>query len=165
MKLAQPRLRYNVKKFNLISYRFGDTVKRFSQLKDALDDVQILKLKSTNEFMAAKALKEKRRQEEIKQKRLKLLGIPWRPVKKSRLQTKCENSSNSSETDWVPQQEPLTEDLQEDRFRQTEKQINSLRMRGNMPAPKYREPTLRQHPRNPRDYNIQRVPSDMFDRS
>ncbi|XP_065360710.1 uncharacterized protein LOC135954462 [Calliphora vicina] len=163
LKLAQPRLRYNVKKFNLISYRFGDTVKRFSQLKDPLDDVQILKLKSTNEFISAKALKEKRRQEEIKQKRLKLLGIPWRPVKKSRLQTKCENSSTSSESDWVPQQEPLAEDLQEDRFCQTENPKKSLRMRGNMPAPKYREPTLRQHPRNPRDYNNQRVPSEMFD--
>ncbi|KAI8115953.1 mitochondrial, 28S ribosomal protein S31 [Lucilia cuprina] len=163
LKFAKPRLRYNVKKFNLISYRFGDTSKRFSQLKDPLADVAILKLKSTNEFMAAKALREKRGQEQMKQKRLQLLGIPCRPLKKSRLQTKCENSSSSSDSDWVPAQEPLVDELEKEDLRPLAREIKPLKLRGNMPAPKYREPTLRQHPRNPRDYNKLRVPSDIFD--
>lgn len=166
LKFAKPRLRYNVKKFNLISYRFGDAAKRFSQIRDTLAEVPMLKLKTTNEFMQAKALKEKRRQEEIKQKRLRLLGIPCRPIKKSRLQTICENSSTSSDPDWVPNREPLEEyatECKEDRFRQIKREIRPVRMRCNMPAPKFREPTLRQHPRNPRDYRHLRVPSEILD--
>lgn len=166
LKFAKPRLRYNVKKFNLISYRFGDAAKRFSQIRDSMTGLPMLKLKTTNEFMHAKALKEKRRQEEIKQRRLQLLGIPCRPVKKSRLQTICENSSTSSDTDWVPNRKPVEDfvkECDENRFQQTKREIRPLRMRCNMPAPKHREPTIRQHPHNPRDYRHLRVPSEILD--
>lgn len=108
--------------------------------------------------MEAKALLKELRKEQLKQKRLQLLGIPCKPLKKSRLQTKCENSSTSSETEWVPSQEYV-----EDGEGHIRREIRPLRMRGNMPAPKYREPTLRVHPRKPRDYEKQRVPSQLFD--
>ncbi|KAM7356312.1 uncharacterized protein ACRADG_002117 [Cochliomyia hominivorax] len=159
IKFAKPRLRYSVKKFNLIKYRFGDSKQKLNQFKEQETHFEEkLKLKTTEEYIKAKDLALKRAKEEMKLKRLQLLGIPCRPLKKSRLQTKCENSSSSSDTDWVPSHENYKENYENDRFFE----IKPLRLRCNMPAPKYREPTLTQHPRKPRDYQQLRVPSAVF---
>uniref|UniRef100_A0A1B0GCN8 Uncharacterized protein n=1 Tax=Glossina morsitans morsitans TaxID=37546 RepID=A0A1B0GCN8_GLOMM len=170
LKFVKPRLRYRVKKFNLISYRFGDTAKRFSQIKEPLTGMNTrqLTLKTTAEYIRAKAEMERRRQLDIKEKRLKLLGIPCKFVKKSSLQTKCENSESSSDSEWIPEPEPDYDAEMDEQQRKAERekllaQVRPTRLRTNMPAPKYREPTLRQHPRLRRDYENLRVPSELFE--
>lgn len=165
LRFIKPRLRYHVKKFNLITYRFGDTANKISQLKETPGNLKVAQLPSTSQYMAAKALRKQQRQEAIKQKRLQLLGIPCKALQKSRLQTKCENSSTSSDSDWVPAQQPLLQDIEyEERFEgENQRALKPINMRCNMPAPKYRESTLRQHPRQARDYENERVPSQMFD--
>lgn len=154
LKITKPRLRYTVKKFNFISYRFGDELKRFSHIKDSIKNVETLQ--TTSEYLEAKARNEKLHQELIKQNRLQLLGIPCKPIKKSKLQTKCENFSSESDIEWVPERDDQTSnDLKKSKI--------PLTKCSNMPAPKYREPTLRQHPRRSRNYVQERVPSDIFD--
>uniref|UniRef100_A0A1B0G0F1 Uncharacterized protein n=1 Tax=Glossina morsitans morsitans TaxID=37546 RepID=A0A1B0G0F1_GLOMM len=170
LKFIKPRLRYRVKKFDLISYRFGDTAKRLAQIKAPLPDFQMRQsgLKTTAEYIQAKTEMERRRQMDIKEKRLKFLGIPCKFVRKSRLQTKCENSESSSDSEWVPEHEP-DYDAEMDELQSKVKRekllakILPIRLRTNMPAPKYRETTLRQHPRRRRDYENLRVPSEIFD--
>uniref|UniRef100_A0A1A9WDH9 Uncharacterized protein n=1 Tax=Glossina brevipalpis TaxID=37001 RepID=A0A1A9WDH9_9MUSC len=170
LKFVKPRLRYRVKKFNLISYRFGDTARRLAQIKEPLTelDTRQLTLKTTAEYIQAKADMERRRQMEVKEKRLELLGIPCKFVKKSRLQTKCENSESSSDSEWVPEHEPDYDAEMDELQRKAEREkllakVRPTRLRTNMPAPKYREPTLRQHPRLRRDYENLRIPSELFD--
>ncbi|KAI9583645.1 hypothetical protein GQX74_005393 [Glossina fuscipes] len=170
LKFIKPRLRYRVKKFDLISYRFGDVAKRLAQIKGPLPDLNTrhLGLKTTAEYIQAKAEIERRRQMDIKEKRLKLLGIPCKFVRKSSLQTKCENSESSSDSEWVPEREPDYDAEMDEVQRKVEREkflakIRPIRLRTNMPAPKYREPTLRQHPRRRRDYENLRVPSEIFD--
>uniref|UniRef100_A0A1B0AD58 Uncharacterized protein n=1 Tax=Glossina pallidipes TaxID=7398 RepID=A0A1B0AD58_GLOPL len=170
LKFVKPRLRYRVKKFNLISYRFGDTARRLAQIKEPLTgvDTRQLTLKTTAEYIKAKAEMERRRQLDIKEKRLQLLGIPCKFVKKSSLQTKCENSESSSDSEWIPEPEPDYDAEMDEQQRKAERekllaQVRPTRLRTNMPAPKYREPTLRQHPRLRRDYENLRVPSELFE--
>ncbi|XP_018785438.1 PREDICTED: uncharacterized protein LOC108966810 [Bactrocera latifrons] len=169
-KMVRPRLEYPMKKFNLIHFLYTDHVQDLSNFKAQhaiLDKTELMKLNTTLEYMAAKENIKKQKMAKIKEKRLKLLGIPCHEVKKSSLQTKCEQSDTGTDSEWVPTPEPELVDQEEEnrRARLAKSVALPLAMRGNMPAPKHRETTIRRHPRKPRDYFGERVPSQLFDKT
>ncbi|XP_011178127.2 uncharacterized protein LOC105209429 [Zeugodacus cucurbitae] len=168
-KMVRPRLEYPMKKFNLINFLYTDNTTDLGNFKPDHtiedDKADLMKLNTTLEYMAAKEDIKKQEKSKIKEKRLKLLGIPCYVVKRSSLQTKCEQSDTDTDSEWVPTPEPELADQEEEnmRARRAKSVALPLAMRGNMPAPKYRETTIRRHPRKPRDYIKERVPSQLFD--
>uniref|UniRef100_A0A1I8PW85 Uncharacterized protein n=1 Tax=Stomoxys calcitrans TaxID=35570 RepID=A0A1I8PW85_STOCA len=150
LRFLRPRLRYKVKKFNLVCYRFGSTAKRLSRFQGF--ENRPLELKNTVDYMEKKQQLERQQKQETKLRRLNLLGLPCGSRVKSKVLTKCQNSSSSSDAEWVPVN--LGKEFAP---------IVPLRRRTNMPAPKFREPTLRQHPHRPRDYEAERVSSEELD--
>ncbi|XP_073836028.1 uncharacterized protein [Musca autumnalis] len=158
MRFMKPRLRYNVKKFNLVGYRYGDTAKHLERLLKEHREEKF-NWKSIDEFIANREREEQRRLQEMKLKRLQLMGIPCRPWRRTVMQRKCEDSESGSDADWIPEKEKGESG---ERYRDLRK-IMPVNRRCNMPAPRFREPTLRQHPQRPRDYEGQRVPSEIFD--
>lgn len=170
-KMVRPRLEYPIKKFNLIHFLYADKAQDLNNFKAQHtmqdDKIGLMRLNTTLEYMAAKEKIKKQNMAKIKEKRLKLLGIPCYEVKKSSLQTKCEQSDTSTDSEWVPTPEPELVDQEEEnrRARLAKSVALPLAMRGNMPAPKYRETTIRRHPRKPRDYFNERVPSQLFDKT
>ncbi|XP_036327600.1 uncharacterized protein LOC118740209 [Rhagoletis pomonella] len=169
-RIVRPRLEYPMKKFNLIRFlydeRAQDQQTEKSQSAQQGDELDLMNLSTTYEYMAAKDKIKKQHKAQIKEKRLKLLGIPCYVVKKSRLQTKCEQSDTDSDPEWVPEPEPELVDQEENRRGKLAKSVRvPMDMRGNMPAPRYRETTIRRHPRKPRDYLNERVPSLLFDQT
>ncbi|XP_053953767.1 uncharacterized protein LOC128860330 [Anastrepha ludens] len=168
-RMVRPRLEYPLKKFNLIRFLFDDNIQDLSNVKlhkaEKYDETDLMKMNTTLEYMAAKENIKKKMKAQMKQKRLKLLGIPCYEVKRSSLQTKCEQSDTDTDPEWVPEPEPELVDQKEENERaKFAKSVGlPMPMRGNMPAPKYRETTLRRHPRKPRDYLKERVPSVLFD--
>ncbi|XP_067647974.1 uncharacterized protein [Eurosta solidaginis] len=168
-RMVRPRLEYPMKKFNLIRFLYVDNVQDLQSKKSQhqLHSAEVDLKNTTIEYMAAKKEIKRQQMANIKTKRLKLLGIPCQEVKKSSLQTKCEQSGSESDSEWVP--EPEAEVHDQEMENQRAKAAKSIRLplhlRGNMPAPKHRETTIRRHPRKPRDYLGERVPSELFDQT
>lgn len=168
IKFLRPRLRYHVKKFNLVGYRYGDSVKTIDYTKINVGrQLKSNGLNNSKDYIQNHVLEKKQRFQEMKEKRLRLMGIPYKPKplrKTTSLISKCENLSISSNSEWVPEKDFLEESTRQNDILKFSRDLKPLwRRRTNMPAPKYREPTLRQHPRRRRDYENERVPSEIFD--
>lgn len=161
IKFRKPHLRYTVKKFNLVGYRYGDPSKALKGLL-SVNQGEKFQWKSVDEFIANKEREEQRHLLEKKLKRLQLLGIPCRPPGRPILERRCQHSETESDRGWIPEKAVEGEENERERERNL-RQIMPLERRSNMPAPQYREPTLRQHPKRPRNYTEQRVPSEIFD--
>ncbi|XP_075146288.1 uncharacterized protein LOC142220816 [Haematobia irritans] len=160
LKLLKPHLRYSVKKFNLVSYRFGSTAKRLAQFNGNVGKDK--DLRDTDQYIENKHQEETKRQNQAKLRRLQLLGIPCRVDGRNENQIENEDfSSSSTDSEWVPAKDSLE---LSGKFDNHLRDIIPLVRRTNMPAPKFREPTLRQHPKRPRDYEALRIPSEEFDK-
>ncbi|XP_055907892.1 uncharacterized protein LOC129942831 [Eupeodes corollae] len=140
------------KKFHLTGFLYGKVSKK-KPPKSITDRGNYLK-GFTMDFIRTKVDKEKSKKKMEKIRRMRYLGISHPEEKSSKVKSLCAAESNSGSSEWVP------DDV-------TGKKIASkhidLQARGNMPAPEYREATLRQNPSNSRDYQNLRIPSSLLD--
>ncbi|XP_017855182.2 LOW QUALITY PROTEIN: uncharacterized protein LOC108608346 [Drosophila busckii] len=168
LKLVKPKLRYNVKKFNLIRYVFPEKI----IVPDApeIDDMELdtTNVETTVEYLALKNKVAKAKAQKQKLRRMQLLGLPCVEAKQLREMSLCYAKEKPIDLDWVPPQEAIN---MPDRSSELDEQLERmsggedkvpLAKRGNMPAPEFREKTLVIHPRRKRDYDAERVPSALF---
>ncbi|EDW03014.1 GH10725 [Drosophila grimshawi] len=172
LKLVKPPLRFHVKKFNLIRYVFPEKiiVPDAPDLLEA-DMVDASKVETTLEYIALKGKVAKAKNLKKKLARMKLLGLTCVEAKQLREQSPCDVKEETLDMDWVPPQEPVKapESISYDEVEEAEyhrmmggSEHVPLEMRGNMPAPKFREKTLLIHPRRQRDYLAERRPTSTF---
>ncbi|KAH8263028.1 hypothetical protein KR044_003294, partial [Drosophila immigrans] len=174
LKLVKPKLKYHVQKFNLIRYVFPEKI-IVPDAPDLLegDVVDANKADTTVEYIALKNRMVKAKHLKQKLARMKLLGLTCVEAKQLREQSPCDAKEEVYDLDWVPPQEAISvpdrSDLEEHTF--SHDRINAgaeatlpldIAQRGNMPAPSFRDKTLLMHPRRPRDYATERVPSAQF---
>ncbi|XP_030556129.1 uncharacterized protein LOC115759346 [Drosophila novamexicana] len=168
LKLVKPKLKYHVKKFNLIRYVFPEKiiVPDAPDLLEA-DMVDVSKVETTLEYIALKSKVAKAKHLKQKLARMNLLGLPCVEAKQLREQSPCDVKEEAFDIDWVPPQELINisehNEDEEEEYRMAAGGDNvPIDQRGNMPAPMFREKTLLVHPRRRRDYANERVPSALF---
>ncbi|XP_017860239.1 PREDICTED: uncharacterized protein LOC108611909 [Drosophila arizonae] len=170
LKLVKPKLKYHVKKFNLIRYVFPEKI-IVPDAPDQLDAdmVDASKVETTLEYLALKNKMAKAKHLKTKLARMKLLGLPCVEAKQLREQSPCDVKEEELDLDWVPPPETVRESVNtagdendpETRMKAGHDDV-PIDMRGNMPAPQFREKTLHIHPRRRRNYAAERVPSAQF---
>ncbi|XP_064553638.1 uncharacterized protein LOC135438993 [Drosophila montana] len=170
LKLVKPKLKYHVKKFNLIRYVFPEKI-IVPHAKDPLeaDMVDVSKVETTLEYIALKSKMTKAKHLKKKLARMDLLGLTCVEAKQLREQSPCDAKVEELDVDWVPPQEIIKmsehseQEEEEEEYRMEAGNDNvPIDQRGNMPAPMFREKTLLVHPRRRRDYATERVPSALF---
>ncbi|KAH8377115.1 hypothetical protein KR093_003525 [Drosophila rubida] len=175
LKLVKPKLKYHVQKFNLIRYVFPEKI-IVPDAPDLLegDVVDANKADTTLEYIALKNRMVKAKNLKQKLARMKLLGLTCVEAKQLREQSPCDEKPEEFDLDWVPPQEAVdvskhSEEDDDDDDSEYERLdagaddgVVPIAMRGNMPAPSFREKTLLVHPRRQRDYAAERVPSAQF---
>ncbi|XP_055854759.1 uncharacterized protein LOC129918314 [Episyrphus balteatus] len=140
-----------VRKFNLIGFLYGKSTRNKSVA--SLRSSEAINLKGcTMEYVRNKTEKEKLKKKIQKRQRMQYLGIPYSQEKIQKTKSKCVDS-DSGDSDWIPDEIPNDKNPSEH---------IDLRGRGNMPASENRETTLRQIPKNSRDYKHLRVPSPLL---
>ncbi|XP_023174968.1 uncharacterized protein LOC111602221 [Drosophila hydei] len=170
LKLVKPKLKYHVKKFNLIRYVFPEKI-IVPDAPDQLDAdvVDASKVETTLEYLTLKNKVTKAKHLKAKLARMNLLGLTCVEAKQLREQSPCDVKEEEVDLDWVPPQEvlkqttPSSEEAYNPEYRMKAGGENvPIDQRGNMPAPEFREQTLHIHPRRRRNYETERVPSAQF---
>ncbi|XP_037954189.1 uncharacterized protein LOC119684257 [Teleopsis dalmanni] len=154
LKIIKPLHQYKVKKFNIIGYLYG---KKAIQLNKDVDEKEYVK--ATYEYIQEKARKRKEERELQNKNIMKILNIAKHEKRILPAEQRCEENDSSS-SDWVPEAEV---NLANNQRAHSMDLSYSFINKGQMPAPPFRETTLRRHPRRPRDYLNERVPSEQFD--
>ncbi|XP_030375607.1 uncharacterized protein LOC115624895 [Scaptodrosophila lebanonensis] len=167
LKFVKPKLKYNVKKFNLIRYVFPE--KPLQNLYDTHEEeVDTSKVNTTEEYIEIKRKIEEAQHHKEKMARMQLMGLPCVDTIKDEMQSPCDQQGEDFDPDWVPTPEPEY-NMADSSVPQSQQDIRlpggervPIEKRGNMPAPKFREKTFVQNPHRRRDYETERVPSAQF---